>query len=115
MAMRVHKVPLEKGLHTLARREARGVLLGMPFGPVWDPLCAGAFPLVVASNAIDVGRGKARLRPSAIRAICEGVESRATPAAPRLRARGSNCPTAARRFVDPLCARGGPPRHALWS
>ncbi len=57
MAMRGQSVPRAKGLHTLrdAAREARR--LGMPFGPVHDPLGDGAMRcLLVAEHSIDAGR-----------------------------------------------------------
>ncbi len=57
MAMRGQAVPQEKALHTLrdVAREARR--LGMPFGPVYDPLGAGAERcLAVSEYAVDVGR-----------------------------------------------------------
>lgn len=57
MAMRGQSVPREKGLHTLrdVAREARR--LGMPFGPVHDPLGDGAMRcLLVAQHALDLGR-----------------------------------------------------------
>jgi len=57
MAMRGQSVPREKGLHTLrdVAREARR--LGMPFGPVHDPIGDGAIRcLLVSEHAIDVGR-----------------------------------------------------------
>jgi len=56
MAMRGQSVPREKGLHTLrdVAREARR--LGMPFGPVHDPLGEGAMRcLLVAQHAVDLG------------------------------------------------------------
>lgn len=57
MAMRGQAVPREKALHTLrdVAREARR--LGMPFGPVYDPLGNGAERcLAVSEHALDVGR-----------------------------------------------------------
>jgi len=57
MAMRNQAVPREKALHTLrdVAREARR--LGMPFGPVYDPLGDGATRcLAVSEHALDVGR-----------------------------------------------------------
>lgn len=57
MAMRGQSVPVEKRLHTLrdAKREAER--LGMPFGPVHDPIGDGAMRcLLVSEHAIDAGR-----------------------------------------------------------
>ncbi len=57
MAMRGQSVPRAKRLHTLrdVTREARR--LGMPFGPIHDPLGEGAMRcLLVAEHAVDVGR-----------------------------------------------------------
>jgi 2-hydroxychromene-2-carboxylate isomerase len=57
MAMRGQSVPRAKRLHTLrdVAREARR--LGMPFGPIHDPLGEGAMRcLLVAEHAVDVGR-----------------------------------------------------------
>ncbi|MGA2452610.1 MAG: DsbA family protein [Solirubrobacteraceae bacterium] len=57
MVMRGQSVPRAKSLHTLrdVAREARR--LGMPFGPVYDPLGDGALRcLLVAEHAVDVGR-----------------------------------------------------------
>jgi 2-hydroxychromene-2-carboxylate isomerase len=75
MAMRGQKVPREKGLHTLRDAGREAVRLGMPFGPVWDPLGDGAIRcLIVAEHAIDVGRERDFVL-SASRAIWgEGVE-----------------------------------------
>jgi len=60
MAMRGQSVPRSKRLHTLrdVAREARR--LGMPFGPIHDPLGEGAMRcLLVAEHAVDVGRERA--------------------------------------------------------
>jgi 2-hydroxychromene-2-carboxylate isomerase len=75
MAMRGQKVPREKGLHTLRDVKREANRLGMPFGPVWDPLGDGAIRcLVVAEHAVDVGRERDFVL-SASRAIWgEGVE-----------------------------------------
>jgi 2-hydroxychromene-2-carboxylate isomerase len=57
MVMRGQSVPRAKSLHTLrdVKREARR--LGMPFGPVYDPLGEGAMRcLLVTEHAVDVGR-----------------------------------------------------------
>ncbi|HVP02179.1 MAG TPA: DsbA family protein [Solirubrobacteraceae bacterium] len=57
MVMRGQSVPREKGLHTLrdVAREARR--LGMPFGPMHDPVGDGAMRcLLVSEHAIDAGR-----------------------------------------------------------
>jgi 2-hydroxychromene-2-carboxylate isomerase len=59
MAMRGQSVPRAKRLHTLrdVKREARR--LGMPFGPVHDPLGEGAMRcLLISEHAIDVGRAR---------------------------------------------------------
>ncbi len=60
MVMRGQSVPRAKSLHTLrdVKREARR--LGMPFGPVYDPLGEGAIRcLLVGEHAVDVGRERA--------------------------------------------------------
>jgi 2-hydroxychromene-2-carboxylate isomerase len=60
MAMRGQSVPRSKQLHTLrdVKREARA--LGLPFGPVHDPIGEGALRcLLVAEHAVDVGRERA--------------------------------------------------------
>ncbi len=108
MAMRGQSVPREKGLHTLrdVAREARR--LGMPFGPVHDPLGDGAIRcLLVSEHAIDVGREREFVLTASrgiwaeavdvasddgLRAVCEraGLEWAACAAAledPALRAR----------------------------
>ncbi len=57
MVSRGQSVPRAKSLHTLrdAKREARR--LGMPFGPVYDPLGEGAMRcLLVSEHAVDVDR-----------------------------------------------------------
>ena len=57
MVMRGQSVPRAKSLHTLrdVKREARR--LGMPFGPVYDPLGEGAMRcLLVTEHAVEVGR-----------------------------------------------------------
>ena len=57
MVMRGQSVPREKGLHTLrdAKREAEA--LGMPFGPMFDPVGEGAMRcLAVGELAKDEGR-----------------------------------------------------------
>jgi len=59
MAMRGQSVPRAKRLHTLrdVAREARR--LGMPFGPVHDPIGRGALRcLAVGEHALDVGRAR---------------------------------------------------------
>ncbi len=108
MAMRGQSVPRAKGLHTLrdVAREARR--LGMPFGPVHDPIGDGAIRcLLVSEHALDVGRerefvlGASRAiwaeavdvaSDAGLRAVCEraGLEWSACAAAledPALRAR----------------------------
>jgi len=57
MAMRGQSVPREKGLHTLRDVAREAKRLGMPFGPVHDPLGEGAMRcLLVAQHAVDRGR-----------------------------------------------------------
>jgi 2-hydroxychromene-2-carboxylate isomerase len=108
MAMRGQKVPREKGLHTLRDVKRESLRLGMPFGPVFDPLGEGAMRcLVVAEHAVDVGRERAFVlgasraiwaegvdvaRDDGLRRVCEnaGLEWQACAAAlddPALRAR----------------------------
>jgi 2-hydroxychromene-2-carboxylate isomerase len=87
MAMRGQAVPRAKQLHTLrdAKREAQR--LGMPFGPVHDPIGEGALRcLLVAEHAIGEGREREYVleasraiwsraadvsRDGPLRAICE--------------------------------------------
>ncbi len=108
MAMRGQSVPRAKRLHTLrdVAREAR--VLGMPFGPLHDPLGAGAMRcLLVGEHAIDSGRSEAFVLTASraiwaqavdvstdvgLRAVCEraGLEWEGCAAAladPALRAR----------------------------
>ena len=108
MAMRGQSVPRAKQLHTLRDAKREAVRLGVPFGPVHDPIGEGAMRcLLVAEHAVDVGRERefvlaasrgiwaeaadvARDRP--LRAICErvGLEweaCRAALADPALRVR----------------------------
>jgi len=56
MAMRGQSVPREKGLHTLRDVAREAKRLGMPFGPVHDPIGEGAMRcLLVAQHAVDLG------------------------------------------------------------
>jgi 2-hydroxychromene-2-carboxylate isomerase len=89
MAMRGQAVPRAKQLHTLRDVKREATRLGMPFGPVRDPIGDGALRcLLVSEHAIDAGRERAfalaasagiwaraadvaRDRP--LRAICEGA------------------------------------------
>jgi 2-hydroxychromene-2-carboxylate isomerase len=89
MAMRGQKVPRAKQLHTLRDVKREAVRLGMPFGPVHDPIGDGAVRcLLVAEHAIDVGRERAFVleasraiwsraadvaRDRPLRAICEAA------------------------------------------
>jgi 2-hydroxychromene-2-carboxylate isomerase len=57
MAMRGQAVPRAKQLHTLRDVKREATRLGMPFGPVHDPIGEGALRcLLVAERAVDVGR-----------------------------------------------------------
>jgi 2-hydroxychromene-2-carboxylate isomerase len=89
MAMRGQAVPRAKQLHTLRDVKREASRLGMPFGPVHDPIGDGALRcLLLAEHAKDVGRERpfvleasaaiwsraadvARDRP--LRAVCEAV------------------------------------------
>ena len=56
MAMRGQSVPRSKRLHTLRDVAHEARRLGMPFGPIHDPLGEGAMRcLLVAEHALDVG------------------------------------------------------------
>ena len=108
MAMRGQSVPRAKQLHTLRDVKREATRLGMPFGPVHDPIGTGAVRcLLVAEHGAEQGRDRefvlaagrgiwaeaadvARDRP--LRRICEraGLEwegCRAALAEPRLRER----------------------------
>lgn len=108
MAMRGQSVPRAKQLHTLRDVKREATRLGMPFGPVHDPIGPGAVRcLLVAEHAAEQGRERefvlgasrgiwaeaadvARDRP--LRRICEaaGLEwagCRAALDEPRLRER----------------------------
>jgi 2-hydroxychromene-2-carboxylate isomerase len=57
MAMRGQSVPRAKQLHTLRDVKREATRAGMPFGPVHDPIGAGAVRcLLVSEHAVDVGR-----------------------------------------------------------
>lgn len=57
MMMRGQSVPRAKGLHTLRDVKREATRLGMPFGPVHDPLGDGALRcLRVSEHAKDAGR-----------------------------------------------------------
>ena len=57
MAMRGQSVPVEKRLHTIRDTKREADRLGMPFGPVHDPIGEGAMRcLLVSEHAIDRGR-----------------------------------------------------------
>jgi 2-hydroxychromene-2-carboxylate isomerase len=57
MAMRGQSVPRAKQLHTLRDVKREAVRLGMPFGPVFDPIGDGAIRcLLAAEHARDRGR-----------------------------------------------------------
>jgi 2-hydroxychromene-2-carboxylate isomerase len=73
MAMRGQKVPRAKQLHTLRDVKREAVRLGLPFGPVHDPIGDGAVRcLLVADHAINVGRERAFVL-EASRAIWSGA------------------------------------------
>lgn len=60
MAMRGQAVPRAKQLHTLRDAKREAVRLGMPFGPVHDPIGDGALRcLLVAEHAADLGCDRA--------------------------------------------------------
>jgi len=108
MAMRGQSVPRSKQLHTMRDVKREAMRLGMPFGPVHDPIGEGATRcLLISEHAIDAGRERefvleasraiwsqaadvARDKP--LREICEraGLEWRACEEAladPAIRAR----------------------------
>jgi 2-hydroxychromene-2-carboxylate isomerase len=59
MAMRGQSVPVAKRLHTLRDVKREADRLGMPFGPVHDPIGDGALRcLLVAEHARDAGAGR---------------------------------------------------------
>ena len=60
MAMRGQSVPRAKQLHTMRDAKREATRLGMPFGPVWDPIGDGALRcLLVSEHAVDAGRERA--------------------------------------------------------
>jgi 2-hydroxychromene-2-carboxylate isomerase len=60
MAMRGQAVPAAKRVHTLRDVKREAVRLGMPFGRIHDPIGEGAMRcLLVAQQAVDVGRERA--------------------------------------------------------
>jgi 2-hydroxychromene-2-carboxylate isomerase len=75
MAMRGQKVPREKGLHTLRDVKRESLRLGMPFGPVFDPIGEGAMRcLLVAEHAVDAGRVRAFVLGASRAIWAEGVD-----------------------------------------
>ncbi|MFL5843417.1 MAG: 2-hydroxychromene-2-carboxylate isomerase [Solirubrobacteraceae bacterium] len=59
MAMRGQAVPRAKQLHTMRDVKREATRLGMPFGPVHDPIGAGAMRcLLVSEHAVDAGRAR---------------------------------------------------------
>jgi 2-hydroxychromene-2-carboxylate isomerase len=108
MAMRGQAVPRAKQLHTMRDVKREAVRLGMPFGPVHDPIGAGAMRcLLVSEHAVEAGRerefvleasraiwarGADVSRDGPLRSICEaaGLDWAACAAAledPAIRAR----------------------------
>lgn len=87
MAMRGQAVPRAKQLHTLRDAKREAVRLGMPFGPLHDPIGLGAMRcLLVAEHAADLGAERAFVleasraiwaqaadvaRDAPLRAVCE--------------------------------------------
>jgi 2-hydroxychromene-2-carboxylate isomerase len=60
MAMRGQAVPRAKQLHTLRDVKREALRLGLPFGPLHDPIGEGALRcLLVAEHAVDAGRERA--------------------------------------------------------
>ena len=56
MVMRGQSVPREKGIHTLRDAAREAERLGMPFGPMHDPVGEGAMRcLLIAAHAVQVG------------------------------------------------------------
>jgi 2-hydroxychromene-2-carboxylate isomerase len=59
MAMREQAVPQAKRIHTVRDVAREAKRLGMPFGPIWDPIGEGATRvLAVSEHAKDAGREK---------------------------------------------------------
>lgn len=89
MAMRGQSVPRAKQLHTLRDVKREALRLGMPFGPVHDPIGEGALRcLLIAEHAVDVGCERAFVlaasraiwaeavdvsRDASLRRICEAA------------------------------------------
>ncbi|MDX6639284.1 MAG: hypothetical protein QOF12_295 [Solirubrobacteraceae bacterium] len=89
MAMRGQSVPRAKQLHTLRDVKREALRLGMPFGPVHDPIGDGALRcLLIAEHAVDVGGERAFVlaasraiwaeavdvsRDAALRRVCEAA------------------------------------------
>lgn len=75
MAMRGQSVPRAKRLHTLRDTAREAERLGMPFGPVWDPIGDGAMRcLLVAEHAADAGRVREFVLSASRGIWAEGVE-----------------------------------------
>lgn len=75
MAMRGQSVPKAKRLHTLRDTTREAERLGMPFGPVWDPIGDGAMRcLLVAEHAVDAGREREFVLSASRGIWAEGVE-----------------------------------------
>jgi len=108
MAMRGQAVPRAKQLHTMRDVKREAMRLGMPFGPVHDPIGDGAMRcLLIGEHAVDVGREREFVlgassaiwahavdvaRDEPLRAVCEraGLEWKSCREAledPALRAR----------------------------
>ena len=60
MVMRGQSVPREKGIHTLRDTAREAERLGMPFGPMHDPVGDGAMRcLLVGAHAVRIGAERA--------------------------------------------------------
>lgn len=75
MAMRGQSVPREKRVHTIFDTKREATRLGMPFGPLWDPLGEGATRcLRVSEHAKDEGREREFVLGASRAIWAEGVD-----------------------------------------
>lgn len=75
MAMRGQSVPSQKRVHTVLDTKREATRLGMPFGPVWDPIGDGAIRcLRISEHARDAGRVREFVLGASRAIWAEGVD-----------------------------------------